>query len=241
MKLQYFMTDDYQNMSQTSAEIIIDTFKRKPDGLYCFAGGDTPVGTLQLLATAAKNKEIDLTQAKFIELDEWVGLNPENPGSCISYLKRNLFDPIGIREDQVHTFNPLAPNLDTECKLANQFVEKHGGLTLSLLGVGVNGHLGFNEPYSSFDANAHVVDLDETTQNVGGKYFSDKEIDRTKGITLGIRQLLSSSTLIVQASGKKKKQAIQQVLSGEVTAEWPVTSIWLHSNPILIVDKEAVK
>ena len=109
-----------------------------------------------------------------------------------------------------------------------------------MLGVVVNGHLGFNEPGSSFEDKAHIVNLDESTQSVGKKYFSDVKVDRTKGITLGIGQLLQSGTMIVQASGAKKKSAIQQFLSGTITKECPVTSLWLHKDPVLVVDKEVV-
>lgn len=240
MNIKYYVEANYQEVSKICAKLILDVLKEKPNGLYCFAGGDTPVGTLNIIAEAAINKEIDLSQAKFIELDEWVGIDPKNEGSCLSYLKRNLFNRVPIDLKQLHTFDPLADDLNEECKKADKFIEENGGLTLSLLGVGENGHLGFNEPGSSFEDKAHIVNLDESTQSVGKKYFSDEKVDRTKGITLGIGQLLQSGTMIVQASGAKKKSAIQQFLSGTITKECPVTSLWLHKDPVLVVDKEVV-
>lgn len=240
MKLTYHVTEDYQDMSRQSAELVIETIKANPTGLYCFAGGDTPVGTLKQLVKAAASGEVNLSQASFIELDEWVGIDPSNAGSCVSYLSTHLWGPAGIKSSQINTFDSQADDLVAECCKANAFIEAHGGLTLSLLGVGVNGHLGFNEPGVSFNNEAHVIELDETTQEVGKKYFSSEAVDRSKGISLGIKQLLASKVLIVQASGPKKKIAVQEVLKGTITNEWPITAIWNHADPVLIVDKAAI-
>lgn len=237
MKIDYYVMSDYEGLSQKTSQIIIDCIKNKPDGLYCFAGGDTPVRTLQLISEAAINEEIDLSQAKFIELDEWIGISPQNEGSCISYLKKNLFNLAGIKEEQVHIFNSLSTDLEKECQKANHFINENGGIELVLLGVGVNGHLGFNEPGISFENEAHVVSLDKTTKDVGKKYFSsDDTVEISQGITLGIKQLLDSNHLIVQASGSSKNAAITNLLTGKITNKWPVTSIWRHKRPILIVD-----
>lgn len=238
---QLEVTKDYLEMSQVAARLIIETFKAKPEGLYCFAGGDTPVKTLNLLVTAHKQGEIDLTKAYYIELDEWVGLDEKNSGSCIAYLKKELFDPANVPLEQVHYFNALAEDLLGECEQANQVIDAHGGLTLSLLGVGVNGHLGFNEPGVDFTSKAHIVNLDESTQTVGQKYFTT-EVDRSKGITLGIQQLLESEILLIEASGEKKRAAIHQLLSTDKPqTAWPVTAVKVHNNCHVIVDQAVIQ
>lgn len=236
---QLEVCDDYQELSQLAAKKIIEVMKEQPTGLYCFAGGDTPVMTLNLLVAAHQAGEIDLGTAHYIELDEWVGLDQTNPGSCLAYLQRELFEPAGVSLGQVHYFDALSDDLQGECQKANQVIAEAGGITLSLLGVGVNGHLGFNEPGVDFDGTAHVVELDESTQLVGQKYFSG-EVDRSRGITLGIGQLIASKTLIIEASGTKKQAAIGKLLSGEVTSEWPVTSVSYHPNCLVVVDKEVM-
>lgn len=233
------ITKDYEHMSKETADIIIKTMQENPTGLYCFAGGDTPVGALQLLVEAHNKKKIDLTKAYYIELDEWVGLDQTDPGSCLSYLKNNLFDVACIPENHIHAFDSLSTDLIKECNKANEYIEEHGGLTLSLLGVGVNGHLGFNEPGVSFENKAHVIDLDENTLVVGQKYFSS-EMTLIKGITLGIKQLLASKVLIIEANGIKKQEAIQQLLSKKVDNTWPVTVANKHENCYLVFDQEAV-
>lgn len=241
MKLNYYIEDNYEDLSKKTASLIIEHVSQNPSGLFCFAGGDTPVRTLQLLAQASMNGEVDFSQASFIELDEWVGIDPENHGSCFSYLKRNFWEPTGIREEQIHIFNVLNKDLDGECKKANEWIERHGNISLALLGVGVNGHIGFNEPGTPFSSKAHITMLDEVTQAVGGKYFNDvSNMNREKGITLGLGQLLQADQLLIQASGPKKKEAVLKVLRGEITETWPVTAIWRHTRAHLLVDKEVV-
>lgn len=232
------VTKDYEEMSQTAAQIIIKTMQEYPDGLYCFAGGDTPVRTLQLLCKAHRNGEVDLQRAYYIELDEWVGIDQSNPGSCLSYLNQNLFIPGHIPSKHIHAFCSQAGDLDKQCRLANEYIDSHGGITLTLLGVGQNGHLGFNEPGVSFDNNAHIIDLDNTTKTVGKKYFDSDEV-LSKGITLGIRQLMASQTVIVEANGKKKQMPIKKVVDGEVDNMCPVTIINTHPQAYLIIDQDA--
>lgn len=231
---------DYQAVSRYTSDLIIQTMQNKPEGLYCFAGGDTPVLALQQLAEAHRQGLIDLTKAYYIELDEWVGLPQENEGSCLSYLKRNLFDASGVPADHIHSFHSMSQDLESECRQANAYIVEHGNITLSLLGVGENGHLGFNEPFVSFDLCAHVVSLTESTRIVGQKYFNSK-IELSQGISLGIRQLMESEVLVIEACGEKKRQAISRLLKGTVMNEWPVTIAGVHKNCYVVVDEAAMK
>ncbi|KGL42294.1 glucosamine-6-phosphate deaminase [Listeria sp. SHR_NRA_18] len=229
---------DYETMSDAATALVIETFQRAPEGLYCFAGGDTPVGTLRRLVAAHKAGEIDLQKAYFVELDEWVGLDGDDEGSCLNYLETELFGPAQIDPSHYHYFHAKSADLEGECRAADLFIKQHGGLELILLGVGVNGHLGFNEPGVSFENYAHIIDLDSTTQNVGQKYFT-KEVDRTKGITLGIKHILEAKTAILVANGEKKQVAITHLLEKKVTAEWPVTVLREHTNANIFIDKLA--
>lgn len=245
MGIAYTVAADYDEMSRRTAALIIRHLAEDPTGLYCFAGGDTPVETLRLVARAAASGVVDMSRASFVELDEWVGIDESDPGSCVSYLRRNLFEPAGISEERVHRFDPGAEDWGAECAAADAYVEEHGGLSLVLLGVGVNGHLGFNEPGSSLDCGAHIVELTETTRSVGTKYFapgseSDGRTAASLGVTLGLRQLLDAGEFIVQASGPTKRDAIARVLRGVYDPAWPVTCIWRHRNARLMVDRAAL-
>lgn len=232
------IAENYEEMSQNAAKFIIEIIKENPNGLYCFAGGDTPVRTLELLVAAHQQSIIDLTKPYYIELDEWVGLDQNNPGSCLSYLNRNLFEPAGVPTAHIHCFDSLSSDLDNECKKANEYVKDHGGLVLTLLGVGQNGHLGFNEPGVDVNNNAHVVNLDDTTKTVGKKYF-DTDIPLFKGITLGVKQFMESKVVLVEANGSKKVGPIKRVLDGDNDNMCPVTLMNSHPNAYLFIDKEA--
>lgn len=227
-------------MSKEATKQIVTTLNENPGGLYCFAGGDTPVRTLELLVKAHRKKEVDLHKAFYIQLDEWVGLDSSNEGSCQAYLKENLFDPAAIPKDHVHLLDGTSKQLEKECKEATQFIKEHNGITLSLLGVGVNGHLGFNEPGSSPTSETRVVDLTETTKTVGEKYFS-KKTETTKGITLGLKELTDSKTIIVEASGETKYEAVKKLREGKPDKKWPVTLLTNHTNCTVIVDKKVVE
>ena len=222
-------SESFEEMSIEASNHIIDVMQEQPESLFCFAGGDTPVRTLELLVEAHHEKKIDLTKAFYIGLDEWVGLDETDQGSCLYYMNKNLFIPADIPKEQIHFFDAKSDNLKNECNLANNFIMEHHGITLSLLGVGVNGHLGFNEPGTSFDSLSHVITLDGSTKTIGEKYF-EQEIEINKGITLGIRQILDSEHIIVLASGESKREALSKLLQGEVTAQWPITSLNKHEN-----------
>lgn len=241
MKLNYYVTKDYEALSQQSAQVILETLKKYPEGLYCFAGGDTPIRTLEILVEKAKENQVDLSKASFIELDEWMGIDKENTGSCFYYLNEHFWKPAAISSEHIHIFDSKAENMTDELKKADDFIQQKGGLTLCLLGVGVNGHLGFNEPGTLIENQAQLVPLSETTKKVGEKYFSSHKVTSEMGITLGLGQLLDAKVFMVQASGHKKHAAIHQVLKGVATSQWPVTYLWHHENPILIIDEDVVK
>lgn len=217
----------YEEMSEIASQLIIKVINSNPTSLFCFAGGDTPVKTLQLLVKAHHEKKIDLSKAYYIGLDEWVGLDANDKGSCRNYLNRNLFKPANIPEDHIHFFNAKSNNLQNECTLADNFIKSKEGITLSLLGVGVNGHLGFNEPGTSFDSKAHIVHLDDSTKNIGNKYF-ENEIQLNRGITLGLKQIFNSEYIVLEASGDSKKEALEKLLEEEPNIDWPITVLNNH-------------
>lgn len=233
-----YVTGDYEEMSRKAAAKIIEQIKKDPAGLYCFAGGDTPVRTLELLVEAHREKIIDLTKAYYIELDEWAGLDETTTGSCLYYLNENLFRPAQIPQDHIHFFDAKSEDLEQECQKANDYIDHHGHLTLALLGVGENGHLGFNEPGADVENKAHVVKLSESTQQVGKKYFP-QEIDHSTGISLGLKQLIQADTAILVANGEKKQEAVSKLLTDEITDQYPVTFLRRHPDCSVYIDEAA--
>lgn len=235
------VTDTYDALSSKAAFIIIEQMRQNPQGLYCFAGGDTPIGTLKLLVKAHHERIIDLHQAYYVELDEWVGLDKNTTGSCADYLYKNFFAPANIPESQIYLFDAKNDNLASECRRMDSYITEKGGISLSLLGVGVNGHVGFNEPGVNAENNAHLVDLAEETKKIGVKYFKNSALISGQGITLGLKQLLASEVLVVVANGESKQEAVEWLTNDTVTNAWPISYTKRHQNRYIVVDRAAYK
>lgn len=229
---------DYQELSVRTARLIADAVAARPDALLCFPAGETSLGTFAELIKLQESGQIDFTRCKIVGLDEWVHLGARKDENCYSFLRSHLFDQIRVRPENLCFFNGEADDLDHECAMTDNFIKANHGVDLMLLGVGMNGHLGLNEPGTPLDVYSHTVELDETTKKVGQKYFSTP-VRLSQGITLGLRQIMESKQVIVQISGRKKTPVVRRLLHTEVTSDFPVSVITQHSNALLLIDEEA--
>lgn len=231
--------ENYDEMSKAVADKIISYVNNKPDSLLCLAGGDTPLKTFEYLVKASENKEVDFSKAKFVSLDEWVGLGASIKGSCVETLYTHLYDklPINIKE-QVCFFNGLTEDLDKECKRVDDFIEDNNGIDLCLLGIGMNGHLGFNEPGVNPELKCVVVPLHPISVKVGAKYF-EEGVKLTSGITVGLKHLLSSKDLILIANAEKKAEIVKKTVEDEITIEVPSSMARKNKNSSIYLDSEA--
>ena len=236
--MQLKIYKDYNALSTAAANEIIELVKNKPDAVLCLAAGDTPRLTYSLMAKKAMDEKIDFTRCSFIGLDEWVGIPPENEGSCSYFLQTTIFTPLKIASRQINLFDALSKDPEKECVKMNMTIKEKGGIDLMLVGVGMNGHIGFNEPGVVVTNNAHVIDLDEVTQSVGQKYFSEPA-EIKKGITLGFNQLLESRKVILVANGLKKAAVIRKTLEEEISTAMPASIIRTHVQGIVMIDEEA--
>lgn len=231
---------NYNEMSMKAAEIIIDIVKRKPDALLCFAAGSTPLGTFGHLVEAGKQGKVNFDKCVFVSLDEWVGLSRDVEGSCKQTLYDHFFDPLSIRQDQIVFFDGMNPDLTEECEKMDKYIQTHGPIDLFLLGIGMNGHLGFNEPGVDFDLYSHVINLDPVTKQVSSKYFQTN-MELTQGITLGIRYIMEARTVLLIANGSNKAEILQQSFTGPVTNEVPASILQNHPKLIVCIDELADK
>lgn len=229
---------DYETLSRHAADEIIRQVKQKPDAVLCLAAGDTPRIAYDTLTARAIQAGIDFSHCTFVGLDEWVGVPPDNKGSCAWFLNKHLFTPLSISKSQIHLFDALSPDLEAECRKMNETILAKGGIDLMLVGLGMNGHIGFNEPGTPADTYAHVVDLDSTTRTVGQKYFT-QNTSLSRGITLGLKHLLDARRVILIASGERKADIIKRALEGPVTPDVPATIIRHHHNSIVMLDEAA--
>jgi glucosamine-6-phosphate isomerase len=236
--MQLKIYKDYHTLSSHAAAEIIGLVKNKPGAVLCLAAGDTPRLTYAFIAKKAMDEKADFTRCTFIGLDEWVGIPPGNEGSCRFFLQTQLFDPLQIAASQTHLFNALAEDLSHECATMDKIIAEKGGIDLMFAGVGMNGHIGFNEPGASVNNYSHVTDLDDTTQSVGQKYFQQPARLR-KGITLGLKHFLESGKAIIIANGIKKAGVMRKVLEEEITTNMPASIIRSHAQGMVMIDEEA--
>jgi galactosamine-6-phosphate isomerase len=229
---------DHESLSAAVAAEILATLKNKPGAVICLASGETPRRTCQLLVELARRDKTDISQFTFIGLDEWVGIPPENAGSCHYFFQHELLDPLKIPNQQVHLFDGMSEDLREECTKMDAVIGEKGGIDLIVVGIGMNGHIGFNEPGVSFDNYSHVIDLDETTITVGQKYFTTP-VSLQKGITLGLKHLLNAKKAILIANGTKKAGVIRDTVEQKVNNNFPATVMQQHANGFVMIDEGA--
>jgi glucosamine-6-phosphate isomerase len=235
MKISIY--DTYDAMSEAAANLIAQQLAEKPASVLCLPSGDTPTGTLTYLVKWANQGSVDLSQCFFVGLDEWVGMDEHDQGSCKYYLKHNFFDKLNRPLTNVMLFDAKA-DLDAECERINKFISSKGGLDIMMVGIGMNGHLGLNEPGTPFDLYAHRSTLDPVTIQVGQKYFQ-QETKLTEGITLGLKHLTEAGKVILIASGTNKAAIIHESLQGTVSTEIPASILQKTANAVILLDKDA--
>jgi glucosamine-6-phosphate isomerase len=229
---------DYTELSAKTAEQIAAIITKKPDALLCFPAGETSVGTFKHLIELTKKGKISFKKTKIVGLDEWAHIGAMKRENCFSFLKKHFFDHIDYSEENLCFFDGESADLDKECIKTDDFIKKFGPIDMILLGAGMNGHLGLNEPGTSFDLYSHIVNLDDTTKVVGQKYFSGK-VTLTKGITLGLKYIMEAKTMILQLNGNRKAEVVKRLIENEASTAFPASAIKLHKNSFLLLDKEA--
>jgi glucosamine-6-phosphate isomerase len=236
--MQLHIFQDYESLSAAVAGEVIDLVKNKPDAVICLASGATPRGTCLHTVERAVKENVDFSKITFIGLDEWVGIAPENDGSCYHFFDSLFIKPLQLSASQVHLFNALSADLDNECKKMDKLIAEKGGIDLVIVGIGMNGHIGFNEPGVSFNLYSHVIDLDELTVSGGQKYFRQATVLK-QGITLGLQHFMESKKAILMANSGNKAAVIRKALNDNITNEFPATIIRQHANGHVMIDADA--
>ncbi len=186
-----------------------------------------------------KNQKMDFSKVKTFNLDEYYGLNRGNPQSYYYYMMNNLFNYVNIDKNNINIPNGMADNIEVECKEYERKIDKAGGIDLQILGIGVNGHIGFNEPNISFESETHLVNLNEKTIESNSRFFSSKEEVPTKAISMGIKSIIHSKKIILLACGSAKSDAVSKAINGKITPNIPASILQLHRDVVVIIDKEA--
>jgi len=236
--MQVKVFEDYASLSAAVADEIIEMVKRDPTATLCMASGDSPKGTCEKAVERANREKVNFSRLHFVGLDEWLGIPPTNTGSCAYFFNTFFLEPLSFRPASVRLFDALAANPQQECKKMDEHIFQNGPIDLMIVGIGMNGHIGFNEPGISFDLYSHIAELDKTTTTVGQKYF-DGGAKLKQGITIGLKHLMGARKLILLANGKKKASVIQKAVEGKVSNDFPATIIQLHPNCTVMIDGDA--
>jgi glucosamine-6-phosphate isomerase len=229
---------NYKELSVKTADQIAAIITDKPDALLCFPAGETSVGTFKHLAELNRKGLISFKKCRIVGLDEWAHIGAMKSENCFSFMKKHLFSHIDYTPENLCFFDGESDDLEGECKRTDNFIKKYGPIDMMLLGAGMNGHLGLNEPGTSFYLYSHIVNLDETTKIVGQKYFSGN-VELSSGITLGIRYVMEATTVFLQMNGIRKADIAKKLVDSEITNALPASALKGHKNSFLLLDKEA--
>lgn len=232
------VANSYEKMSAEAADGLIKILHGLPQPLLCPASGHTPTGLYKKLVAKIKERHIDSSRWHFVGLDEWAGMNEEDEGSCRHYLNKELFVPLQIKGEQICFFNGKAADLRAECNRVESFVKERGGIDIAVVGVGLNGHIGMNEPGTSAFLYSHVTHLAKETQTIGQKYFSQPK-DLSKGLTLGLATLLAAKHIFLLANGRSKAGIVKKFLEEPESEQIPATVLKKHPNLTVYLDHEA--
>ncbi len=236
--MQIIRFKNYEELSDHTAKFVVDAIKNKPNLVLCMASGSTPALTCDLLVQKVKDEQVDYSKFTFLGLDEWVGLPPTNTGSCHHFFHKKIFEPLQLSSSQYFLFNAMADDLKNECFKMDKVIADKGGIDIMIVGIGMNGHIGFNEPGTSIAALSHVAELEEITKSVGQKYF-DGPVKLGKGITIGFGDLMNTKKVFLMANSSKKAEVIKKAIEGPVTENFPASIMQKHANGFVLIDEGA--
>lgn len=238
--MKLYRANDYKDMSRKAANIISAQVIMKPDCVLGLATGSTPIGTYQQLIEWYNKGDLDFADVKTANLDEYKGLPRDNDQSYYYFMYNNLFKDININLDNTNIPNGMEPDSDKECSRYDKVITDLGGVDLQLLGLGHNGHIGFNEPDDTFAKGTHCVDLQESTIEANKRFFADINDVPRQAYTMGIRTIMQARKILLVVSGEDKAQILHDVLCGPVTPRVPASILQLHNDVNVVADEAAL-
>ena len=238
--MKIIRTKDYEEMSRKAANLISAQILLKPDCVLGLATGSTPIGVYDQLVEWNKKGDLDFSTVKTVNLDEYKGLTRDNEQSYYYFMHHHLFDRVNIDEENTHVPNGKVENGDEECLRYEALIKSMGGVDLQLLGLGRNGHIGFNEPAADFPKITHCVDLTESTIEANKRFFASADEVPRQAYTMGIGTIMKADKILVVANGEDKADAVAAMVQGKINPEVPASILQLHNNVILVADEAAL-
>ena len=238
--MKLYRAKDYKDMSRKAANIISAQVIMKPDCVLGLATGSTPLGTYQQLIDWYNKGDLDFSETKSVNLDEYKGLPKDNDQSYYYFMYNNLFKHININLDNTNVPNGMEPDSEKECSRYEQVISGLGGVDLQLLGLGHNGNIGFNEPAQAFEKTTHCVDLTESTIEANKRFFASIDDVPKQAYTMGIQTIMKAKKILLLVSGEDKAAILRDALCGPVTPQVPASILQLHNDVIVVADEAAL-
>ncbi len=231
---------DYEKISEVAANSVIELIRNKPNCVLGLATGSSPVRMYQLLIEAYKRGEVDFSGVKTFNLDEYLGLTEGHPQSYLQFMKENLFNHVNIKSQNINMPQTNQIDIKESCIDYEREILLAGGIDLQILGIGINGHIGFNEPGTSFSTRTHIIKLHEDTRVANARFFDTLDDVPKEAITMGIKTIMQAKRIILLASGQSKQEAMYNLVFSEINENFPASVLKLHPNVEALVDEMAV-
>ena len=236
--MKIIITENYDEMSKKAADLIIEIVKNNPNAVLGFATGTSPIGTYQNMIKDHKENGTSYKNVTTVNLDEYVGLNADHDQSYAYFMRDNLFNHIDVNQDNTNLPCGSASDLAKECDRYNAYLDAHQQ-DVQVLGIGSNGHIGFNEPNTPFDSVTHLVDLTENTIKDNSRLFNSIDEVPRQALSMGIKNIMQAKSIVMVVSGKNKAQAVYEMVKGKIDPKCPASVLQLHPFVTVICDKEA--
>ena len=233
-------TKDYNDMSKKAANILSAQVIMKPDCVLGLATGSTPIGTYEKLVEWYEKGDLDFSQVTSVNLDEYKGLDRKNDQSYYYLMHEHLFNHVNIKEENTNVPDGTQPDGEKECARYEELIRSLGGVDLQLLGLGHNGHIGFNEPADAFDKTTHCVDLTESTIEANKRFFASADEVPRQAYTMGIGTIMQAKKILIIVSGEDKADIVRDAFFGPVTPRVPASILQMHSDVTLVADEAAL-
>ncbi|GIN63258.1 glucosamine-6-phosphate deaminase 1 [Robertmurraya siralis] len=238
--MEFIKVNDYQAMSERACSIMIETINRIKNPVLGLATGSTPEGLYQKIIEKFNEGKVSFQDVTTFNLDEYVGLDREDVNSYYRYMKEKLFNHVDIKLERVHLPNGAAADLEAECQRYEKQIRQAGKIDLQILGMGINGHIGFNEPGTPFSSRTHVVELEASTREANSRFFPTLDDVPTQALTMGIATIMESKEILLLVSGEQKAEAIARLTDGDISEDFPASILRNHPNVTVIVDEGAM-
>ncbi|RXI39875.1 glucosamine-6-phosphate deaminase [Clostridium tetani] len=239
--MKVLIKDSYDELSEVAALEILELIDKKPDCVLGLATGSTPVGTYEKLIEYYKKGKVDFSKVTAFNLDEYRGLNGEHPQSYKFFMNNTLFNHINIDKKNTFILDGLSNDIEKECIEYDKKINNKGGIDLQILGIGGNGHIGFNEPSEELSISTHLTKLKAKTIKDNSRFFNSKEEVPTEAMTMGMGSIMRARKIILLINGEAKAEIVKKLINGNVTTKVPASLLHLHPNCTVILDKEAAK